>query len=89
MSGTPFVARRPIAGQQVHVPANREGDVVHAPAPGVISAGVVTTLAFFLLIGFVVHTLRTAAGARLAGVLTAIATLMAMLPAVLYALYGT
>jgi hypothetical protein len=49
---------------------------------------VFVTLAFFVLIGFVVRTLRTAAGPRLAVVLTAIATLVATLPAVLYALHG-
>jgi hypothetical protein len=49
---------------------------------------VFVTLAFFVLIGFVVRTLRTAAGPRLAVVLTAIATLVATLPAVLYALRG-
>ncbi|GAA1506565.1 hypothetical protein GCM10009677_43850 [Sphaerisporangium rubeum] len=51
-------------------------------------AGVLVTLALFVLIGYVVRTLSTSTHTRLAGVLAAIASLIIAFPAVLYALYG-
>ncbi|WP_405148690.1 hypothetical protein OG589_12005 [Sphaerisporangium sp. NBC_01403] len=50
-------------------------------------AGALVTLALFVLIGYVVHTLGTS-HSRLAGVLAAIASLIIAFPAVLYALHG-
>jgi hypothetical protein len=54
--------------------------------PALIMAGVMITLAFFALIGFIVWTLRHTT--RLPAVIAALSTLIAVLPAVLYALYG-
>ena len=53
--------------------------------PLLIVAGVVVTLAFFLLIAYVV---RATPAARAARVLAAVGSVMVALPAVLYALYG-
>ncbi|WP_187280867.1 hypothetical protein [Microbispora sp. CSR-4] len=49
-------------------------------------AGVLVTLALFVLVGYVVHTLRTS-HRWIAGVLAAITTLIVAFPAVLYALF--
>ena len=56
--------------------------------PSTIGAGVVITLAFFVLIGFVVHRTAQSSSVRAAAVLTAVGAAVAALPAVLYALYG-
>jgi hypothetical protein len=50
-----------------------------------LTAGVVVTLALFVLIGFVVWVLRAAP--RLPAVITAIAVLLGALPAVISALF--
>lgn len=49
-------------------------------------AGVIVALAFFALIAYVVTILRS--NQRLAAVISAVATLAAALPAILYALFG-
>lgn len=56
----------------------------------VLFAGVVITLAFFLLIGYTVRIMgrSEATSARLAVTLVAVGSAMAALPAILYAIYG-
>ncbi len=54
------------------------------PVP--IMAGVVVTLAFFILVGYVARALRNSS--RPAAAIAAIATLVGALPAILYALYA-
>lgn len=53
-----------------------------------INVGVVTTLALFGLIAYIVHRTVSAPTARPALVLTAVATVLAAFPAILFALYG-
>ncbi|MFD8335159.1 hypothetical protein ACFV42_21205 [Streptomyces solisilvae] len=48
-------------------------------------AGVVVTLAFFVLVGYVARVLR--ATRRLPGVIIALGTLVGVLPTILYAMY--
>ena len=55
-----------------------------AQDPVLIVAGVVVTLAFFILVGYVVRALR--GSSRPAAAIAAIATLVGALPAILYAL---
>jgi len=50
-----------------------------------LMASVVVTLAFFVLVAFLVRSLRTTQ--RPAGIITAIAGLIGALPAILYALH--
>ena len=50
-----------------------------------LMASVIVTLAFFLLVAYLVRSLRAAQ--RPAGVITAIAALVGALPAILYALH--
>ena len=58
--------------------------------PASLVAGVVITLAFFLLIGYVVRVMvRTeVASTRIAATLAALGSVMVALPAILYALLG-
>ncbi|MDN3359101.1 hypothetical protein [Actinomadura sp. DC4] len=60
------------------------------PQPGRTPAlaGIVITLALFVLLGSVVYMLRTSPGTDVAVVLSAMATVVAALPAVLLALSG-
>ncbi|MGI5330917.1 hypothetical protein [Actinomadura nitritigenes] len=57
---------------------------------GTVLAGVLVTLAFFILIGYTVRVMTRdeLTAARLARTLIAIGTLVTALPTVLYALYG-
>jgi hypothetical protein len=50
--------------------------------------GAIITLALFGLIAFIVHCTANAPASRPAIVLTAVATVLAVLPAILLALYG-
>jgi hypothetical protein len=61
-----------------------------SPAPDrtQIAAGLIVTLALFVLLGSVVYLLRNSPGANVAVVLSAMATVMTALPAVLLALVG-
>lgn len=52
----------------------------------VLLAGVVVTLAYFVLVGYLVRSLRT--NNRLPAVIAAVTGLVGALPAVLYALYS-
>lgn len=61
---------------------------MHQQDPSVITAGVVTTLALFGLIAYVVHRTASSPTGRPALVLTAVATVLAAFPAILFALYG-
>lgn len=54
--------------------------------PVLIVAGVVVTLAFFMLVGYVSRALRNSS--RPAAAIVAVATLVGALPAILYALYA-
>lgn len=54
-------------------------------APSSLTASVIVTLAFFVLVAYLVRSLRTAQ--RPAGIITAIAGLLGALPAILYALH--
>ncbi|MEV4003171.1 hypothetical protein [Actinomadura sp. NPDC049753] len=56
--------------------------------PTAITVGAVITLALFGLIAFIVHRTQNAPAGRPALVLTAAATVLAALPAILFALYG-
>ncbi|TMQ99266.1 hypothetical protein ETD83_18105 [Actinomadura soli] len=58
--------------------------------PASLAAGVLITLAFFLLIGYIVRSmLRTeVAAVRIATTLIALGSVMVALPAILYALLG-
>lgn len=53
-----------------------------------ITAGLVVILAMMCLIAFVIYVLKGAPTGRLAAVLTAVGTVLATIPAILWALHG-
>ncbi|MCX4867359.1 hypothetical protein OHU11_30450 [Streptomyces sp. NBC_00257] len=55
-------------------------------SPPVLWAGVVVTLAYFVLVGYLIRSLRT--NKRLPSVIAAVTGLVGALPVVLYALYA-